>query len=211
MANYFSIFPKVIYSFDEYKTSEFVSDITARFSFEEELKENSAVFFKYAIHDEDTPEIIASKYYNSPNKHWLVLMMNNIIDPQYDWPLDYNSLNSYIDLKYLPSANSNTSGDGIAWSQSNIKSYYTIEKVTNPNNNIVSTSYEVDANTYANTAYSNDVILLEDGNTITIEIDKFTKSYYDYELEENEKKREIKLLRKDFLPAIEKELQRIFL
>lgn len=211
MANYFSIFPKVIYSFDEYKTSEFVSDITARFSFEEELKENSAAFFKYAIHDGDTPEIIASKYYNSPNKHWIILMMNNIIDPQYDWPLDYNSLNSYIDLKYLPSANSNTSGDGIAWSQSNIKSYYTIEKVTNPNNNIVSTSYEVDANTYANTAYSNDVILLEDGNTITIEIDKFTKSYYDYELEENEKKREIKLLRKDFLPAIEKELQRIFL
>jgi hypothetical protein len=38
---------------------------------------------------------------------------------------------------------------------------------------------------------------------------KETKSYYDYEIEENEKKRTIKLLRPEFVSALDKEIKRL--
>ena len=37
----------------------------------------------------DTPEIIASKYYGDPEKHWIVLLANDIINPFFDFPLNY--------------------------------------------------------------------------------------------------------------------------
>ena len=80
MANYFSKFPKVYHSFDDYKTSEQVVNILSRFSLESSLKENTSIFYDYDIRDGDTPEIIASKMYNSPERHWIILLFNDIIE-----------------------------------------------------------------------------------------------------------------------------------
>ena len=210
MANYFSIFPKILYSFDDYKNSEYITNILSRFSFEESLKNNFSAYFMYTIKDDETPEIIASKYYDSPNKHWIILMMNDIIDPQFDWPLTYSSLDSYIDVKYMEMANSNTSGAGIDWSKSNNIAYYMTEKTITPDNIITINQYEIDANTYANTTYSSSNLTLENGDIITLEIDKTYKTYYDYEIEQNDSKREIKLLKREFLVPIENEIRKVF-
>jgi hypothetical protein len=210
MANYFSKFPKIYHSFDDYKTSEQVVNILSRFSLESSLKENTSVFYDYDIRDGDTPEIIASKMYNSPERHWIVLLFNDIIDPQYDWPLQYDVLTKYIDEKYLASANSNTSGDGITWSRGNIHSYYRVDKCTSPNRTITIKKYEVDANTYANTTISlNDSVVLPGNVTAVFDTTKETKTYYDYEMEENEKKRTIKLLKQEFVSPLELELENI--
>ena len=210
MANYFSIFPKILYSFDDYKNSEYITNILSRFSFEESLKNNFSAYFMYTIKDDETPEIIASKYYDSPNKHWIILMMNDIIDPQFDWPLTYSSLDSYIDVKYMEMANSNTSGAGIDWSKSNNIAYYMTEKTITPDNIITINQYEIDANTYANTTYSSSNRTLENGDIITLEIDKTYNTYYDYEIEQNDSKREIKLLKREFLVPIENEIRKVF-
>jgi hypothetical protein len=210
MANYFSKFPKIYHSFDDYKTSEQVVNILSRFSLENSLKENTSIFYDYDIRDGDTPEIIASKMYDSAERHWIVLLFNDIVDPQYDWPLQYDVLTKYIDEKYLASANSNTSGDGIAWSRSNIHSYYRVEKCTSPNRTITIKKYEVDANTYANTTISlNDSVVLPGNVTAVFDTTKETKTYYDYEMEENEKKRTIKLLKQEFVSPLELELENI--
>ena len=63
-----------------------VNNITSRFNFEEKFKENSAVAYEYEIKDSDTPEISASKFYGDSERHWIVLLFNNIIDPQFDFP-----------------------------------------------------------------------------------------------------------------------------
>ena len=42
-----------------------------------------------------------------------------------------------------------------------------------------------------------------------ITISKETRSYYDYEIEENENKREINLLKSEFIPEVEKEFKRV--
>jgi hypothetical protein len=176
------------------------------------LKENTSIFYEYDLIDGDTPEIIASKLYDSPEKHWIVLMMNDIIDPQTEWPLDYYTLNQYIDKKYLPSANSTTSGDGLAWSKSNVKDYFLVKRQTLPNQNMITKQFRVDSNTYSDIQIVlGEEVTLENDIIVVFDTDKTTQSYYDYELEENEAKRKIKLLRREYVSALEEELERSFL
>ena len=72
------------------------------------------------------------------------------------------------------------------------------------------TKLQIDANTYANVAATTTNLLLDDGNSITITVSKETKSYYDYEVEQNETKRTIKLLKPEFVSPIEDELRAVF-
>lgn len=212
MANYFSKFPKIFYSLDNYKTSDYVTHIIRRFSLENILKENTSIYYTYDIRDGDTPEIIASKLYDSPERHWIVLMMNDIIDTQTEWPLDYYTLNKYIDTKYLPNANSNTSGDGLVWARSETKTYFRVERQTLPNDIINTKQFEIDANTYANTAIVLGAeITLDDGTLMIYDTDKTTQSYYDHEFEINEEKRKIKLLRREYVTQLEEEFEKTFL
>jgi hypothetical protein len=207
MSKYFNFFPKTLYTVDTI-TGDAVKNITARFSFEESFKNNTSVCYEYNIQDSDTPEIIASKFYGDPERHWIVLLFNDITDPQFDWPLDYRTLVSFIDNKYK--SNANTGQSGTNWAQAHTQAYYKIETRTTINTNTVNVNkIEVDANTYANIAISSSTVTLPDGNVISIAISKDSQSYYDYEMELNESKRKIKLLKQEFVPNIEDEFRRV--
>jgi hypothetical protein len=152
--------------------------------------------------------IIADKFYGDSERHWIVLLFNDIMDPQFDWPMDYKTLISFIDEKYKTNANSGQSGSN--WAQSHTQSYYKIETRTVISTNSVNVNtVEVDANTYANIASSSSTVTLADGKVITIAISRDSQSYYDYEMELNESKRKIKLLKTEFVPAIEEEFRRV--
>jgi hypothetical protein len=212
MANYFSKYPSIYYSFDDYRTSEYITNILSRFSLEKSLKENTSVFYNYDIRDGDTPEIIASKLYGSSERHWMVLAMNDIVDPLYDWPLQYETLIAFVDEKYMAAANSNTAGAGLTWSRGNIQSYYRVETTTMPGNIIDVKEYELDANTYANTVISlNNSVTLSDNTVVIFDTTKATKTYYEHEFELNEQKRKIKLIKAEFVSALETELEQVFL
>ena len=210
MSKYFNYFPKTLYTADS-KNVDVVNNITSRFNFEESFKINQKVSYEYEIKDSDTPEIIASKFYGDSERHWIVLLFNNIIDPQFDWPMDYRTLISFIDEKY--SANANVNQSGSSWAQSHTKAYYKIEtRTTISTNTITVNKIEIDANTYANVAVSPlplPSVTLADGYVITIAVSKDTQSYYDYEMELNESKRSIKLLKPEFVSAVEEEFRRV--
>ena len=210
MSKYFNYFPKTFYKLNENSNDvDTVTNITARFGFEQAFKNNSAVYYEYDVQDSDTPEIIANKFYGSSERHWAVLMINDIVDPQFDWPLDQRTIISYIDEKY--SANASVGQSGTTWAQANIHSYYKVEtRTTNSTGTELQSKLEIDANTYANVAATTSNLTLDDGNSITIKVSKETKSYYDYEVEENEAKRTIKLLKPEFVSSIEEELKIIF-
>ena len=38
-----------------------------------------------------TPENIADRYYGDSTLHWIVLLTNNILDPYFDFPLNYRN------------------------------------------------------------------------------------------------------------------------
>lgn len=210
MANYFSKFPKLYHSFDGFNSSQYITNLLTRFTFEQGFKTNTAAFYEYDIREGDTPEIIASKIYNSPERHWIVLLMNDMVDPFFDWPLQYETLTRFVDAKYLDNAGSNTAGQGLVWSKANIHGYYRVEKQRLPDGSISLQKYQVDANTYANTTISlNNSITLSDNAVVIFDTTKETQTYYDYEMAENESKRRIKLLKPELVEALEEELGKL--
>lgn len=215
MAKYFKNFPKVDYALEKVNQYEFVTSVVSRFGIEDQLKENTSVFYTYEVRDGDTPEILASKIYGNSERHWIILMMNDIVDPQYDWPLTYQRFNEYVDKKYSTSEYADTANTGITgltWAQNanNVYAYYKVITKTTLTNTSVE-KYEVDSNTYSNIIISTNTYGLQDGSNLTIEVSKQTQNHYDYENELNESKRKIKILKSDFVPGLETELSQVFL
>jgi len=213
MAKYFNYFPKTFYSNANASTGlDSVTNIIARFGFEQSLKNNSSAFYKYQIQESDTPEIIAHKYYGSAERHWIVLLFNDIIDPQFDWPLKYDIFIDFVDAKYTANGAANTTvQSGLAWAMStnNVQAYYKIVTKTDIDNVTLIEKIQVDANTYANVATSSTTITLQSGDAINQAVTKEKKTYYDYEMEENESKRDITLIKSDFVKEIEKEFKKV--
>lgn len=90
---YFSMMPKMLLNLDgDLRSYKLVTDITTRVSGSSEIRKNVFLYDTYDIQDNDTPEIIASKVYNDPQLHWVILLCNDIIDPVYDWLLPYDML-----------------------------------------------------------------------------------------------------------------------
>jgi hypothetical protein len=213
MAKYFNFFPTTSYlKNDDSSDLDVLTNITARFGFEESFKENNSVYYEYEVRDGDTPEIIASKIYGDSEKHWVILSFNDITDPNYDWPLEQRTLVRFIDSKYTANGAANTTPEsGIVWSKKNIKEYFKVETTThNASETITVNKYQIDANTFANVSPSFvSGFALEDGSFIDIEVSKETITYYDYEIEENEKKRSIRILKPEFVAAVDQEFRRV--
>ena len=213
MAKFFSYFPKTFYIANNTTNGvDVVTNITTRFTFEEALKNNSTAFYPYQIQDSDTPEIIADKYYGDSEKHWVVLLFNDIVDPQFDWPLKSETLIEYVDKKYTANGAANTTvQSGLAWAMSvnNVQSYYKIVTRTNIDNESIVETIQIDASTYANVAASTQNLVLQSGDVIVQTVAKSKKTYYDYEMELNETKRDIVLLKPDFVPQVEKEFKKV--
>lgn len=219
MANYFNFFPVTFYSSGANNSTslDIVTNITSRFAFEESLKENSSAFYPYDIKESDTPESIAYKIYGSSERHWIVLMFNDIIDPQYDWPLTYDQFTEYVDKKYQGPqyANNTTTGAGLSWAQnvSNVQAYYKIikrnPKATTSDNKTITEKIQVNANTYANVVASTTEYTLSNGTKIIETVSKEFATYYDYEMQLNEDKRKIKLLKPEFAADVVKEFKDI--
>ena len=214
MSKYFNYFPKVGYSIEKPNAYDYVTSLVSRFGIEDALKNNSSVYYTYQVRDGETPEIIASKVYGSSERHWIILMMNDVVDAQYDWPLSYSAFNEYVKSKYSTpeyADTANTGVSGLIWAQNveNVQSYYkVVTKITSSNTNIE--KYEVDSNTYSTIVNTSNNYALQDGSTITINVTKEVKNYYNYEMDLNEKKRKIKILKSDFVPGLENELSQVF-
>jgi len=208
MARFFRYFPKTLYySKLDSKSLDTITNILTRFKFENSFKENSITYYEYDIKDSDTPEIIASKFYDSPEKHWAVLLINDIIDPQWEWPMDQGTMIKFIESKY--SANATVGQTGVHWSKNNTKNYFIIQTRTLSSGSITIDKTETDANTYANTSTYTTTLNLSDGNNLNIVLTKETRSYYDFEIDTNDSKRTIKLLKPEFVYPLDQEIKRL--
>ena len=71
-----------------------------RVKMSEEIFGDLTFFNKVMIKDNERPDIIAHRIYGSANLDWLVLLSNNIINYESEWPMDSTSFNNYILSKY---------------------------------------------------------------------------------------------------------------
>jgi len=97
---YFEKFPKILYDIDNTKNFKLVTDILRRVKVRESIRDNVELFDKYDVDSGDSPETIAYKIYGSVRYYYVILLLNNIKDRYYDWPLSYQAFESYVKDKY---------------------------------------------------------------------------------------------------------------
>jgi len=193
---YFDTLPKVIYS-DPVTGRKLLTNLMARVSMMPQVLQNPVVYYPYDIQEGDTPEIIAYKYYGDSYRYWIVLFANQILDPQWDWPMDSLTFNDYLLNKY-PNIDTNTT------------LHHYLKTVTSVDNTTgVSTidNIIIDITAYNSLAETKRTYTLPNGSTVTVTTDKSTVSIFDYELELNEKNRSIRLLNSIYADQLEKEFQ----
>lgn len=96
--NYFEQFPILYYSLDN-KAVSAVRDITKRVGLSDELRNAPMLYDDYTITDGETPDIVATNVYGSPQFHWVVMLCNDIVNVD-DWPFSQRDLAELIALKY---------------------------------------------------------------------------------------------------------------
>jgi hypothetical protein len=107
---YFKDFPKFLYDFnygDGKTKTTIVSDITRNVRLRKEILRNVTIFDEYDIQDGETPEIIAEKFYGTPEYHWIVMLTNDKYDWITDFPLTETQLVKHTQDVYNPQLSSN--------------------------------------------------------------------------------------------------------
>lgn len=220
---YFSQFNKIYYDLTEDKSDKrIVTNILQRSSFLKELSGNIGVYYEYEMKDSDTAEIIADKYYGSPHRHWIVLLFNQIIDPYYSFPLAKEELDSFIVKKYgLTSINQALSTIHHYESQTTTINYFNgIEQSRNVFVATVSTdevNYDTgDLSPRQSLPAVDQTIIFETKNVsfgggITTKYEYGIKAYSQYAYEDmiNEQKRNIKLLKKEYVNKVEEQFTKL--
>lgn len=96
-------FPKIKYEMSpvaQYSFTEEATDIFFRVGMLKDVLKDIAAYYVYEIEEGDTPEIIAEKVYGDSGAGWIIVYANQILDPQFDWPLTDKQLQVYIKNKY---------------------------------------------------------------------------------------------------------------
>ena len=187
MSNYFSFFKVVPYDIEKNGNEENATNITLRFKLREILTNKSTAFYTYTIQDGDRADILADKYYNNPDLAWVILLTNKILNPWYDWPLDYDEFEAYIKKKY----------GTIAAAQQGIHHYEYIitPQQTLYNGDVVAERVlKVDQTTFASLTAT----------------ERRSVTNYDYEMDLNNNKREIKILKSFYINDLLNEAETIF-
>lgn len=97
---YFSILPKTLYTLDDKKSLQVVTNILLRAVITEEARTRYSLYDEYDVPDGDTPEITAFKVYGDSTLHWVILHYNEILDPRFMWIMDTVRLKQYVIDKY---------------------------------------------------------------------------------------------------------------
>ena len=71
-----------------------------RVKLSDEIFGDLTLFNKYTIKSQERPDSVAYKVYEDSNLDWLVMLSNNMINLQTEWPMDQASYDNYLMNKY---------------------------------------------------------------------------------------------------------------
>ena len=77
-----------------------VKNLFKRAKLREDIYQDLAFFSKFDVLGDDRPDNVADIIYGDPTLDWVVLLSNNIVNVQSEWPLSQGDFNRYITDKY---------------------------------------------------------------------------------------------------------------
>ena len=104
MSNYFSKVPNFEYvsRLPDANISDYieVKNLFKRAFLREDIFQDLAFFTKYQIIGDDRPDNVAFKIYEDSSLDWVVLISNNILNIQSEWPMKQYDFDKYLLDKY---------------------------------------------------------------------------------------------------------------
>jgi len=147
-------------------------------------------FDYYQIEDNQRPDVIAQKLYGDAELDWVILITNNITNIREEWPLSNQNLYNHMIEKYETEH-----------ALSYIHHYETTEVKDEYNRLVVPSGLQVDSNysiTYSK--LNNALVTVSPVKSVT---------NYEYEINENEKKRKIRVLKPQYLSVVITDMRNI--
>ena len=190
MANYFRNLPKIKYDINGAEPNKFlnVTNIMKRISFKPSVIEDITSYYPYRVKDGERPDILSFQQYGSVAYAYLIMLVNDIYDPLFDWPLSSQQFEKYLVNKY----------GSVSSSMGTTKYYYQIIRAevarTGTSERIPAVKFIVDQTTYD---------ALDTG-------DRTTQSQYEWEDELNDNKRDIKLIDASLIQDIDYAVKRTY-
>ena len=170
-----------------------VKNLFKRTKISEQVFSDLTFFTKYQIITDERPDNVAFKVYGDSNLDWMVLLANNIINVQQEWPLEHTSYYNYLISKY-----------GSDEALQNIHHYETREIKNSVGKVVVPKGLEVPS-TFTITFYDPGLGVQE---TVTTEIvTEITNQVYEDKL--NDSKRNINLIKRKFVGLVLEEIERV--
>jgi len=189
MANYFRNIPNVQYDINGTEPNQYraVTNIMKRVRFRPTVIENISDYYPYYIRDGERPDIISFRKYGTVAYSYLILLINDIIDPIFGWPLNSRQFENYIIAKYGSTSSAYTTN----------KYYYQTIRAevarTGTSERVPEVKLIVDETTYD---------ALDEG-------ERSVQTVYEWEVEENDNKRNIKMINPNFIQDIDAEVKQI--
>ena len=168
-----------------------VKNLFKKGALEEDILNNLAFHTKYKIKGNDRPDNVAYDFYGNSNLDWLVLLCNNIINIQTEWPLLQNDFDRFLLDKY-------GSYDAL-----NNTHHYETQEIKNSKDVIIVPKGLQCASDYTVTYYDYNI----DQEKIVLSKDCTTAvTNYEYESEIEDNKRNIFLLKPRYISVIRNDL-----
>ena len=156
----------------------------------EDIFQNLTFFDKYYIKGDDRPDNVANEIYDDPTLDWVILLSNNILNVQNEWPLTQETFTTYMLETYL---NFSLTGD---------THHYESIEIKDPDGNLIfPKGLEVDED--------QSVTYYDRGTESYVEIEDMVTevTIYEYEEKRNDKKREIFILKPKYLNLVFDDLE----
>ena len=197
MSSYFNLIPDFDYvsRLPDAKISDYirVKNFFRRVSLREDIYQNLTFFTKYPIEGDDRPDNVAQKVYENPSLDWLILLANNISHIPSEWPMAQIDFDEFLLEKY---GDYNTLYNGV-------HHHETIEIKDRNEVIIVPGGLEVSSD-FTQTYYDYYDAEMKTKSNITRPV-----TNYQYEEKLENKKREIFILKQEYLTVVLDDLDEI--
>jgi hypothetical protein len=196
MATYFRQVPNFAY-INRTKEGKNLSDYTVtknlfkRAKLRDDIFQNLNYFEKYKIIADERPDNVAYKIYDDETLDWVILLSNNILDIKTEWPMTQQTFDKYVLDKYN---DYNTLYNGI-------KHYKTTE-IKDSNGTIIIPEGLIVNEKFSLQYYDNGEY--QEARNFTIAVTNF-----EYEIELEEKKRNIYVLKPRYLSIVFDDIKEI--
>jgi len=165
-------------------------DNTVRLNIQAIVKDNISFLEKYRVIDNETPETLAYDFYGDPDLNWVIMTINNIIDPFHDWVIPDNIFREYLKNKYAPDGDADTvikyvNDDGVEIPEPSVEADKVRYAITNLDNELAQVKY-----------YEQDGVRISMPNSPTEQISTQV-TFLDWEIQENETRRDVFIVRPD--------------